>query len=223
MLHFISQALRVSLKRFLSPLGACLPLLELGVGHLLRESRVGHVDHMPSTSQPIKGAQCLDDGDVGLPEDTGVGDRSLHQYTGGGALPDGALLRSTRGFENCQCDTLIRKGKEAKSTRASSNPEHTSPVPWNTVNSEPCSSAWAVSPRAACRSSTWAYGAGGTQRARQHQRSRKAGVSGLDPSSEKLFLKKGPDLKHQLSCSSDAAWPAVFIQRYTLGKVGWQL
>eukprot|EP00061_Rhincodon_typus_P013427 g39798.t1 len=50
---------------------------------------------------------------------------------------------------------------------------------------------------------------GRTQQAEQHQRSRKTGVSGLDPSSEEgpFFLKKGPDLKRQLSCSSDAAWP----------------
>eukprot|EP00061_Rhincodon_typus_P014282 g41216.t1 len=31
-----------------------------------------------------------------------------------------------------------------------------------------------------------------------------------------MKMKKGPDPKHQLSCSYNAAWPAVFIQLYTL-------
>eukprot|EP00061_Rhincodon_typus_P010795 g35347.t1 len=31
-----------------------------------------------------------------------------------------------------------------------------------------------------------------------------------------LMLHQGPDLKHQLSCSSDAAWPSVFLQLHTV-------
>eukprot|EP00061_Rhincodon_typus_P014716 g41936.t1 len=33
-------------------------------------------------------------------------------------------------------------------------------------------------------------------------------------------MKKGPDPKCQLSCSPDAAWPAVFIQLHTLLSLG---
>eukprot|EP00061_Rhincodon_typus_P012809 g38770.t1 len=41
---------------------------------------------------------------------------------------------------------------------------------------------------------------------------------------EKLTLRvgpclKGPDLKHQLSCSSDAAWRAVLLQLHTVFTV----
>eukprot|EP00061_Rhincodon_typus_P008569 g31290.t1 len=47
MLHFAIEALRVSLKHFLCPPA----ISELGVEHQLGESRVGHVDDVPSPSR----------------------------------------------------------------------------------------------------------------------------------------------------------------------------
>eukprot|EP00061_Rhincodon_typus_P005105 g24198.t1 len=69
MLHFTIEDLRVFLKCLLCPLGA----RQLGIERLLGESRVGHVDNVPSPWQPIKTGQYLDADDISLVEDTGVG------------------------------------------------------------------------------------------------------------------------------------------------------
>eukprot|EP00061_Rhincodon_typus_P001945 g16204.t1 len=70
--HFPSEALRLSLEHLPLSTWSLPDVSELGVEHLLGESRVGHVDDGPSPLQPSKGGQCLDAGDVGLVEGPGV-------------------------------------------------------------------------------------------------------------------------------------------------------